>query len=154
MKPNKRQEDILRAEIYKHYHDNNIDQANRMVGTFQEFAPAQIMQKKPLGLTPGVSDLIFFGDYATGYFEIKAPNSTHSLKHVKRQAELLIWYQNNVKTGTRGYFITQLEGVRWAIDVCNGTPCIRVGNIGIETANEVYNRILALEKKGRKTIKF
>ena len=114
MSNNKRKEDQLRAEIYKHYHDNNISEANRLIGTFQEFAPAQIMQKKPLGLTPGLSDFIFFGDYAIGFLEVKYPGSVWSIAHVKRQAELLIWYQNNVKSGARGFFITNLDGLFYA----------------------------------------
>jgi len=149
----KRQEDKLRETIYKSYHDNNIEYANRLIGTFQEFTPAQIMQKKSLGLTPGVSDLIFFGDYATGYIEVKYPGSVHSLKHVKRQAELLIWYQNHVKTGARGYFITTKEAAFYCIDQCNGL--ILAPNVeGLETAGQVYSRILQLEKEGKKIIKF
>lgn len=154
MSNKKRKEDQLRSEIYKHYHDNNISNANRLIGTFQEFAPAQIMQKKPLGLTPGVSDFIFFGDYAIGFLEVKFPRSVHNLKHVKRQAELMIWYQNNIKSDVRGYFITTVKSTLFCIDCCNGFHDIQGIPEGFETANKVYSRILELERQGKKTIKF
>ena len=113
------------------------------------------MQKKPLGLTPGLSDFIFFGDYAIGFLEVKYPGSVWSIAHVKRQAELLIWYQNNVKSGARGFFITNLDGLFYAVNTCNGVSSYTSVLLeGIETAGQVYSRILELEKQGKKTINF
>jgi hypothetical protein len=130
----------LQAKMVIEFSQKRPEERGRLFGYFAETSsPVQGAQMLSLGLIRGVSDLIYIDDYKRIVgIEVKAKGSSHSVKHLKEQAEWLI------NCCHRGCFCDSLD-MFW--DIING--CIgyhpefilkRLDNI--KTKNVLWDKII------------
>lgn len=94
----------LQSALVKYFNHNYPSRTGELFATFQETkSKGQGGVMLSLGLIAGVADLLLCDNGVLVGIEVKAPNSSHNIEHLIRQAKWLL------KVPKRGYFCDSLD---------------------------------------------
>lgn len=105
-----RNEAHLQQDMVVWFKNNHLQLRKRLWATLNEGRNAT--EKLGLGMTPGVPDLLYYGEDERLYgFEVKLPGTKHGVKHLLTQAQWML----DVLPG-RAWFIDSLEDFQKVIE--------------------------------------
>lgn len=100
----------LQQDMVIWFKNNHLPLKRRLWATMNE--GKNVTEKLGLGMTPGVPDLLYYGENERLYgFEVKLPGTKHGVKHLLTQAQWML----DVLPG-RAWFVDSLETFQLAIE--------------------------------------
>lgn len=136
-----RNESQLQQECVVWFKNTHLDQRQRLWATFNE--GKSVTTKLPMGMTPGVCDLLYYGPDERLYgFELKVNGSHHGVKHLITQAKWMLrvlpghaWFIDSVED-----FKSRISGMEGGIDPMRVLTYCE----GLKKASIVWDRRLFL----------
>lgn len=110
MKSEYRNEAQLQQAMVVSFKNNHLPQRRRLWATMNE--GRNVTAKLGMGMTPGVCDLLYYGENERLYgFEVKLPGTSHEVAHLLTQAQWML----DVLPG-RAWFVDSLEAFEKAME--------------------------------------